>query len=56
MRRNDPKQREAQRKEVENYIDECLLDEAAQGMKDVFVTDHVAKSRKFNTRNEEEDA
>ena len=41
--------------EISNYIGKAQLKEKARGMKDVYITDHKPKERKFHTKNEAED-
>lgn len=48
-------QKKAMQTEISNYIDACYQDEANSNLKDVYVTDHVAKEPLRLTNSEEED-
>lgn len=41
--------------EISNYVEECRLDNALDGAKEVYVTDRVPREKKYNTINSKED-
>ena len=41
--------------EIQAYLKKAQSDDAAYDMKDVYTTDHVKKTKKFNTLSEDED-
>jgi len=51
----DPKLRRQMKDELGAFIAKAHEKDAALQMEDVYITDHVAKTKKFNTLSEEED-
>jgi len=51
----DDKQRLKMKEEIESYIANAYRKESLEQMKDVYVTDHVPKQKKFNTINKKDD-
>ena len=54
-RPGDINQRKKMKEEIEGYLAKVYQAEAADEYKDVYVTDHVAKQKKFSTINKKED-
>lgn len=55
MRPNDPAQRANHKAEIQSVLAEAYAKNRAANMKDVYVTDHQAKAKKYHTNSEEED-
>ena len=55
LRPNDPAQRKQMKAEIQKYIQGVYDSQIEDAMKDVYITDHVAKPRKFNTINAKDD-
>jgi hypothetical protein len=51
-RSGDTAQRSKMKDEIEGYLKLAYHTETEDGYKDVYITDHVAKQKKFATQNE----
>ena len=51
----DAEQRKAFKREIQQYLDKVVASQQEDSMKDVYITDHKAKIKKFITFSEEED-
>lgn len=45
----------AHKKEIQNYIAQALAKEKGRGLKDVYITDHQPRQKKYHTNNRAED-
>lgn len=43
------------KKEIQNYISQALAKEKGRGLKDVYITDHKPRQKKYHTNNKAED-
>ena len=51
----DPRLQQKMKDEIQAFVDNATFENLARDMQDVYTTDHVAKTKKYNTLSKEED-